>query len=81
MRLRNGSDAVKEFQKLIAHPGIVENFVTGALAYLQLARAEQMTGNLDSARTHYQDFLSLWQDADPDIPILKQAKAEYAKLK
>jgi len=56
------------------------NFVTGALVQLQLARAEEMSGNRDAARGHYQDFLALWRDADPDIPVLKQAKAEYAKL-
>jgi hypothetical protein len=59
----------------------VGNFVTGALAHLQLGRAEAMSGNAEAARTNYQDFLALWKEADPDVPILKQAKAEYAKLK
>ena len=63
------------------HPGIVGISVTGALARLQLARAEEMSGKRNSAREHYQDFLALWKDADPDIPILKQAQAEYSKLK
>ena len=52
----------------------------GALAYLQLGRAKIMSGDKESARKAYQDFLSLWKDADPDIPVLREAKAEYAKL-
>jgi len=79
--LGKGPEAAAEFQKLSDHPGIVGSFVTGALAQLQLARAEQMSGNRDAAREHYQDFLALWKGADPDVPILKQAKTEYAKLK
>jgi serine/threonine protein kinase/Flp pilus assembly protein TadD len=70
-----------QFQKLVDHPGMVGNFVTGALAHLQLARAAQMAANVDEARRYYQDFLALWKDADPDIPILKQAKVEYGRLK
>jgi eukaryotic-like serine/threonine-protein kinase len=80
-RLGKGPEAAAEFQKLIDHPGIVGNFVTGALAQLQMARAEEKSGNRDGAREHYQDFLARWKDADPDIPILRQAKTEYAKLK
>jgi len=75
-----GSEAAKEFQKLLDHPGLVELWVTGALARLQMARAEDLSGNRDAARKHYQDFFALWKDADPDLPILKQAKAEYARL-
>ena len=56
------------------------NFVTGALAHLQIGRAYVMAGDTAKAKGAYQDFLTLWKDADPDIPILKQAKAEYAKL-
>ncbi len=69
-----------EFQKLLDHRGIVRNFVTGALARLQIARAYAMAGDSAKAKSAYQDFLMLWKDADPDIPILKQAQAEYAKL-
>ena len=58
----------------------MDNFVLGALAHLGLARAYAMTGDSGKAKGSYQDFLTLWKDADPDIPILKQAKAEYAKL-
>jgi tetratricopeptide (TPR) repeat protein len=76
----NGSAAAAEFKKLLDHRGIVQNSILGALSLLQLARAEVMVGDVDGARKQYADFLSLWKDADPDIPILKQAKAEYAKL-
>jgi len=76
----NGTAAVTEFQKLLDHPGIVGNFVTGALAHLQIGRAYAMQGDAAKAKIAYQDFLTLWKDADPDIPILKEAKAEYAKL-
>jgi serine/threonine protein kinase/tetratricopeptide (TPR) repeat protein len=69
-----------EFQVMLTHRGIVGNFVTGALSHLQLARAQAMMGDKDAARKSYQDFLTLWKDADPDIPIYQQAKAEYAKL-
>jgi tetratricopeptide (TPR) repeat protein len=76
----NGVAAAAEFQKLQDHRGIVQNFVTGSLAHLQLGRAYAMTGDTAKAKVAYQDFLTLWKDADPDVPILKQAKAEYAKL-
>jgi eukaryotic-like serine/threonine-protein kinase len=72
--------AAKQFQDILDHRGLIFNFPLGALAHLQLARARRMGGDLAGARTAYQDFLALWKNADPDIPILKQAKAEYAKL-
>ena len=75
-----GSAAAVEFQKIIDHRGIVANQPIGALAHLQLGRAYALSGDKNKARSAYQDFLTLWKDADPDIPILKQAKAEYAKL-
>ncbi len=75
-----GSEAAAEFQKILDHRGIVLNEPIGALAHLQLGRAYAMEGDTAKARDAYQDFLTLWKDADPDIPILKQAKAEYAKL-
>ncbi len=81
LKLGKGREASAEFQKFIDHPGVVTNSVNGALAHLQLARAEAMSGDMEAARTSYQDFLALWKDADPDIPIYKQAQAEYAKLK
>jgi tetratricopeptide (TPR) repeat protein len=70
-----------EFQKLIDHPGRVEREVTGALSHLQLARAQKLMGDQVAARKSYEDFLTLWQDADSDIPIYQEAKAEYAKLR
>jgi len=76
----NGPAAAAEFQKLLDHRGFVLNFVTGALAHLQLGRAYALSGDTAKARTVYQNFLALWKDADPDIPILKEAKVEYAKL-
>lgn len=75
-----GKEAAEEFQKILEHNGIVWNCWTGALAHVQLARAYAMTGNLGSARDEYQTFLALWKDADPNVPILEQAKTEYAKL-
>jgi serine/threonine protein kinase/tetratricopeptide (TPR) repeat protein len=76
----DGNAAAAEFQKLLDHKGIVLNFVTGSLAYLQLGRAYAMSDQTVKATAAYKDFLNLWKDADPDIPILKQARAEYAKL-
>jgi serine/threonine protein kinase/tetratricopeptide (TPR) repeat protein len=76
----NGAGAASEFQKLLDHPGMMSNFVTGALAHLQVGRAYAMAGDSAKAKAAYQDFLTLWKDADPDIPILNEAKAEYAKL-
>jgi eukaryotic-like serine/threonine-protein kinase len=77
---RDGKAATAEFQKLLDHRGIVLNAPQGSLAHLQLGRAYAMAGDIAKAKIAYQDFLTLWKDADPDIPILKQAKAEYAKL-
>jgi len=81
LMLKRGNEAASEFQKLLDHPGVVLNSVLGALAHLQLGRAYAIAGDNSKARAAYQDFLALWKDADPGIPILKQAKAEYAKLK
>jgi tetratricopeptide (TPR) repeat protein len=75
-----GNEAAAEYQKILDHNGIVWNCWTGALARLGLARAYAVSGDTAKAQTAYQDFLALWKDADVDIPILKQAKAEYAKL-
>jgi tetratricopeptide (TPR) repeat protein len=80
LALRQGNEAAAEFQKILNHPGIVVNCPLGALARLGLGRAYTLRGDPAKARAAYQDFLTLWKDADPDIPILKQAKAEYAKL-
>ena len=87
---RRGNEAAAEFQKILDHPGVVLNEPIGALAHLGLARAYAVEAQSSrgaeadraraKGRTAYKDFLTLWKDADPDIPILKQAKAEYAKL-
>jgi len=75
-----GSEAAAEFEKILDHRGIVLNQPTGALAHLQIGRAYALQGDTAKARASYQDFLTLWKDADPDIPVLIAAKAEYAKL-
>jgi eukaryotic-like serine/threonine-protein kinase len=80
LTLHRPAEAAAEYQKLLDHRGIVGNDVTGALAHLGLARAYALQNETTKARSAYQDFLALWKDADSDIPILKQAKAEYAKL-
>jgi len=76
-----GSAAVVEFQKILSRPSVVSNEIIGALAHLGIARAYSLSGDQSKARTAYQDFLALWKDADPDIPILKQAKSEYASFR
>jgi hypothetical protein len=76
-----GNQAIAEFQKVLGHRGIVVSDPIGALARLQLGRAYALNGDNAKAKAAYQDFLVLWHDADPDNPILKIAKAEYAKLK
>ena len=75
-----GKEAAADFQKIRDHPGIVVNSPIGALAHLGLGRAYALQGDIPKAKAAYQDFFALWKDADPDIPILEQAKAEYAKL-
>src|SRR5206468_6376009 len=73
-------EAAAEFQKILAHPGIVGLDPIGALAHLQLGRVFALSGEKARAKAAYEAFLALWKDADADIPILKSAKAEYAKL-
>jgi len=75
-----GNEAAAEFQKILNHRGIVVNSPIGALAHLGLARARVLQHDIVNARVAYQDFLALWKDADLDIPVMKQAKAEYAEL-
>jgi serine/threonine protein kinase/tetratricopeptide (TPR) repeat protein len=77
---KNGPAAAAEFQKFIDHSAVVQNFLTGSLARLQLARAYVVSGDTAKAKAGYQNFFTLWKDADSDIPILNEAKAEYAKL-
>jgi eukaryotic-like serine/threonine-protein kinase len=77
---QNGKAAGDEFQKIIDNPGIVQNSPHGSLARLGLGRAYAKNNDKTRAKSAYEDFFALWKDADPDIPILKEAKAEYAKL-
>ncbi|HEY4962837.1 MAG TPA: protein kinase [Terriglobales bacterium] len=80
MAAGRGAEAAGEFQKILDHRGLVVSDPIGALAHLQLGRAYVLQGDTAKAKVGYQDFLTLWKDADPDVPIYKQAKAEYAKL-
>lgn len=80
LAMHQGREAATEFQKILDHRGVVFNEPIGALAHLGLARAYALSGNTAKARTKYQDFLALWKEADPNIPILRQAKAEYARI-
>jgi serine/threonine protein kinase/Tfp pilus assembly protein PilF len=77
---KQGASAATEFQKILDHAGVVLNEPIGPLAHLGLARAYALSGDRAKARTAYQDFFALWKDADSDLPILNQAKAEYARL-
>jgi len=80
LALHQGKEAASEFQKLLDHRNMLGNSPMFPLAHLQLARAYAMQGDTAKAKAAYQDFLSLWKDADPDIPVLIAAKAQYAKL-
>jgi len=80
LALRQGSKAAAEFQKILDHRGLVLNQPIGALAHLGLGRAYVLPGDIPKAKAAYQDFLTLWKDADLDIPVLQQTKADYAKL-
>jgi len=80
LQAHSGAAAAAEFQKILDHRGVVVNFPLGALAHVGLARAYALSGDAPKAKTAYQDFFALWKDADPDIPILKESKAEYEKL-
>jgi eukaryotic-like serine/threonine-protein kinase len=77
---KHGAEAVRDFQKILDNDGVVGNEPIGALAHLGLGRAYVLAGDNAKAKTAYEDFLALWKDADPDIPILKQATAEYSQL-
>ncbi|HEV2388071.1 MAG TPA: protein kinase [Candidatus Acidoferrales bacterium] len=78
---KQGRQAAAAFQVILSHPGLVANFPTGALAQLGLARAQVLAGDANAARASYQNFLALWRNADPDLPLLRQTKSEYARLK
>jgi tetratricopeptide (TPR) repeat protein len=80
LQAKRGAEAAAEFQKIVDHRGIAPTAPEHSLAKLGLGRAYGMTGDTAKARAAYQDFLALWKDADPDVPILKEAKAEYEHL-
>jgi predicted Zn-dependent protease len=80
LRLKDGAKAATEYQKILDHRGTDPTDVRYALSHLGLGRAYALLGNTASAKSAYQDFFAAWKAADPDIPILKQAKIEYAKL-
>jgi len=77
---KDGSAAITEFQKILDHSGVIGNEPIGALAHLGLGRAYALSGDLTKAKSAYRDFFALWKNADPDVPILKEAKTEYAQL-
>jgi tetratricopeptide (TPR) repeat protein len=81
LELGDGRSAASEFQKLIDNPGLCWEYITCPLARLQIGRAQKLMGDNASARKSYEEFLTLWKDADPDLPIYRQAKAEHAQLK
>ena len=78
--VKNGMAAATEFQRMLDHRQSAWNFPLEALAHLGLARARTMSGDKAGAKIAYQDFFGIWRDADADVPILQEAKAEYAKL-
>jgi hypothetical protein len=80
LQMHQGKEAAAEFQKILDRPGVCQTLPQCRLAQLHLARAQALSGDVASSRTSYQNFFGAWKDADPDVPILKQAKAEYAKL-
>ena len=80
LRARRGQEAAGEFEKIVNHRSVVLNAEIGAVAHVGLARAYAIQGDTAKAKAAYQDFLTLWKDADPDIPILKQARDEYSKF-
>ena len=81
LQLKKGDVAAAEFRKVLDHSGVVQGFVTGALSILQLARAQVLMHDEEAARKSFEDFLALWKNADRDLPIYEQAKAEYAVLR
>jgi outer membrane PBP1 activator LpoA protein len=80
LQLKQGDLAAAEFRKVLDHSGVGAGFVTGALSILQLARAQVLMHDEKAARKSYEDFLALWKNADPDLPMYKEAKAEYAAI-
>ncbi len=77
----DGRSAAAEFQQLIDNPGFCWGYITGPLTRLRLGRAQRLMGDNESARKSYEEFLNIWKDADPDVPVYREAKSEYAQLK
>jgi hypothetical protein len=80
LRIGDGRAAAVEFQKILDHPGLLDFWATGPMARVQLARAQRLTGDVAAARASYEEFLTLWKDADVDLPILREGREEYRKL-
>jgi len=80
LALHRPAEAITDFQMIIDNAGLIVNCPIGALAHFSLGRSYALQGDTANAKAAYRDFLTLWKDADPEIPILKQANAEYAKL-
>jgi len=80
LKTGQGQEAASQFRKILDRPSVVVNFPLGSLAYLKETQAKVLMHDHEGARRAYQDFFSLWKDADPEIPLLEEAKAEYAKL-
>jgi len=81
LEARRGTEALAEYQKIVDNRGVVINGPIGVLAHLGQARAHTLAGDAGKAKIAYQDFLAAWKDADPDIPLLAEAKKEYASLR
>jgi eukaryotic-like serine/threonine-protein kinase len=80
LQAKRGTDAAAEFQKVIDHPGLVQNEIIGSLAYLGFGRALALTGDTRRAVEAYEHFLEQWKDADAELSPLQQARAEYARI-
>ena len=81
LKMGDGQAAAAEFRKVLAHPGLVGRWAIGAMAHVQLARAQHLTGEDAAALSSYETFLALWKDADGDLPLYKEALAEYRGLR
>jgi hypothetical protein len=80
LRLQDGIAAAAEFRRVLAHPGLVGRWAIGAMAHVQLARAQHLLGDDPAALSSYKEFLDLWKDADEDLPLYREARDEYRRL-
>ncbi len=81
LRVGDASAAAAEFREVLGHPGLVNTWAIGPMAHVQLARAQHLMGDDDAARASYEQFLGLWKDADDDLPLYREARTEYARLR